>query len=316
MVELAAEFVPAADEVHHLQHGEDAECRLFRTVAERGHYAGRTEPSDTRQGIYACAPSGEFLGSLNSNDPRRVARMLEHALEAWRELPRERRLAAGDAQLENERLERLETRYPEGGLVLRQFTRDLEREIERRDWRTRAWNQDFAWFTRAEARSLVPAILEPGASVGWPKKLAERLARCHLVDDVRGQVTAFARGAVERVELTSCVTSFEHGRAMLEFSGVSRVHESGHWPVAGFADREAPAEQARGYAAELAGRAVFDVASERFVEFELVAVGLRVGGSQFNARERDLQAAPMGVWFELASDRPEERVAPALYWSY
>ena len=56
-------FVPAADEVWHLQNRKDAECRLFQAIAEQGHYAGRSRPSTTRQGIYACTPSGRFLAS-------------------------------------------------------------------------------------------------------------------------------------------------------------------------------------------------------------------------------------------------------------
>ena len=43
--ELTAKFIPAADEVGRLQSGKDAECRLFRKIAEQGHYAGRTQPS-------------------------------------------------------------------------------------------------------------------------------------------------------------------------------------------------------------------------------------------------------------------------------
>ena len=51
--ELAASFVPAADEAHFLKVMRGAEGDLFRAVAEKGHYAGRTVPTSTRQGIYA-----------------------------------------------------------------------------------------------------------------------------------------------------------------------------------------------------------------------------------------------------------------------
>ena len=74
--ELAAKFIPAADEVGRLQSGKDAECQLFRKIAEQGHYAGRTRPSRTRQGTYATTADGTFLASWNKNDPRVVARNL------------------------------------------------------------------------------------------------------------------------------------------------------------------------------------------------------------------------------------------------
>ena len=74
--ELTAKFIPAADEVGRLQSGGDAECQLFRKIAEQGHYAGRTQPSRTRQGTYATTADGTFLASWNKNDPRFVARSL------------------------------------------------------------------------------------------------------------------------------------------------------------------------------------------------------------------------------------------------
>jgi hypothetical protein len=71
--------------------------------------------------------------------------------------------------------------------------------------------------------------------------------------------------------------------------------------------------QKRGYEARLLGRATYDVAKERFLTFELVAVGTRWGGTQFNVRRDDLDPAPMGVLFTLAGDSPWERVAPAFF---
>ena len=51
-----------------------------------------------------------------------------------------------------------DTGYPEDGLVLEAVARDLPRVADRRpdDWRKIAWNFDYAWFTRDEARAMVP----------------------------------------------------------------------------------------------------------------------------------------------------------------
>jgi hypothetical protein len=70
---LAAKFVPAADEVYRMQNlktSTDPECRLFQKFAEQGHYR---RPGTTRQGTYCVSPSGVLLGSINSNDPQRIA---------------------------------------------------------------------------------------------------------------------------------------------------------------------------------------------------------------------------------------------------
>ncbi|MCA9320039.1 MAG: hypothetical protein KDB53_04855, partial [Planctomycetes bacterium] len=117
MQELAKHFVPVADEVHRLQTGKDADCRLFQKISEQGHYAGRTRPSSTRQGTYAAAPSGVLLASINSRHPEAMAEMLERALNRWNELSEAERY--GDDLSALESVWRWERNYPEDGLVLR-----------------------------------------------------------------------------------------------------------------------------------------------------------------------------------------------------
>lgn len=310
---LARLFVPAADEVGRLQSGQNLECRLFQELAEQGHFAGRTKPSATRQGIYAAAPSGKLLASINTRDPEAVADMLARALERWDELPKSERTRAS---LAHEPPRRWEARYPTDGLVLAVVVRDVERDSPPDDWRAFAWNRDFAWFTRAEALALVPAVHDAGSERAWPAELAQRLARCHLVDCVRGQVPVFRREEVELAELVTRVAAVSEQGLELELAGRTRAVARGRWPIANFSDHEAPHEQERGFACELLGRATFDPAAQRFTRFELVAVGTRWGGAQFNVRHDDLAEAPIGASLTLAEAGPSERVAPAAIWDY
>jgi hypothetical protein len=92
VLKLAANFVPAADEVYRMQNlktGTDPECRLFQKFSEIGHYR---RPGSSRQGTYCVSPSGVLLGSINSNDPERIAELLEKSLTKWAMLKREERL--------------------------------------------------------------------------------------------------------------------------------------------------------------------------------------------------------------------------------
>ncbi len=75
MQKLLERFIPAADEVGYLQRQKGPECDHFRSFSEKGHYGGREKPTGTRQGTYAVAPSGEFLASINNNDPKAMAAM-------------------------------------------------------------------------------------------------------------------------------------------------------------------------------------------------------------------------------------------------
>jgi hypothetical protein len=316
VLRLSSCFVPAADEVHRLQTGKDAECRHFQGIAEQGHYAGRVKPSSTRQGIYAAAPSGVLLASINSRDAKAVAGMLERALEEWEGLAREQRLM-GEVP-SGEDVWRWERMRPEDGLILRVSSRDLMREEgEVSGWRALAWNRDVAWFRKEEARAFLPERIEAGATGEVPAVLVERLARLHLLDNVRGQVQAFAAEDIERARLGSRVSSVEDGVARVVFEGETRTRSEGRWPVQGFEDGLDPEEQSRGYEARLVGRGSFDLASGRFRELELVALGQRWGGTQFNGRHDDLAPSTMGVALvQVSGVAPEDRVAPALIWLY
>jgi len=315
---LLQEFIPAADEVWGLQHGEDPASRLFQRIAEQGHYAGRVEPTNTRQGIYATAPNGQLLSSVNTRSADRVAEMLEAALEEWRTRPARDWMLAEDEAAEVERSRGWERLYPEDGLVLRVVARDLPRDKRMGDWRDQAWNRDYAWFRRGEIEALVPGLesgdVEVGARGRLDDDVARRLAALHLVDFVRGQVPPFKREQVREASIESEVVEVEGGRVRLRLTGATSTMERGRWPVAGFQDMHDPKAQERGVEVDLLGSATYDLDERRFVELELVAIGERWGGSQYNGRSGDLE--PAGIGFLLTPAPEGLRVPPAAIWGY
>jgi hypothetical protein len=302
VLKLAARFVPAADEVYRLQNlktGTDPECRLFQKFAELGHYR---RPGTTRQGTYCVTPSGVLLGSINSNDLRRIADLLEWSLAKWGTLTRQERLLPTDPRTQLADIQRPERHYPEGGLVLNVTSRDMPREKgmanpTRAGWREFAWNQDFAWFTKAEARQFVPPEAKVGKKQDLPVPLLHRLACAHLIDNVRGQTSPFEESQVKMARLSTEVTAVNGDVVSLRLEGETRTAMEGR--------RE------HGLAIRLLGKAMFDLAKGRYRTFELVAVGSRWGGTQLNGRRGDTDAAPIGILFTLAADGRCERVAPA-----
>lgn len=319
MAARLAEFVPAADEVHRLQRGEDRECRFFQGFAEQGHYGGRTEPSDTRQGIYMVAPSGRFLASVNTRRPEELLRTMERALEAWRALPADQRLLDGDPAAAGAELSRAEARFPEGGASLRVVVRDLpraDRPDAGEDWRGEAWNEDWAWLRPDEIAAVCfpPEGAELGSTWSGPASLARRLARAQLVDFARGQTAPFRDEHVERAELAVALESREGDVLRLRLEGRSRTAQTGRWRVAGFEPGES--DQSRGLELEWRGTAEWNAATSELLALELVAWGPRWGGTQFNGRHDDLAPAPIGFVLELAHQAPADRVAPAHLWAY
>ena len=107
-----------------------------------------------------------------------------------------------------------------------------------------------------------------------------------------------------------------HGQGLVPLSeNAARAVHEGSWPVRGFRDRENPGEHELGFETELRGEATFDLATGRFVAFELIASGTRWGGTQFNSRSHDIEPSAVGVVLRLApEDAP--RVAPAYIWRY
>lgn len=243
--------------------------------------------------------------------------MLETALRKWSELKPEERLLREAPPRNPEVRPRNETKYPEGGLVLQVFSRDLPRSDSASDgWTGQAWNIDFAWFTKEEARSLLPAALEPGSRHDAPDPIVRRLARFHLVDNVRGQTPPFSAEHLQKAKLSVQVARREREMIHLKLEGVTRAVEKGRWPIEGLQSRSM--EMERGYDAKLLGRAVYDLKAGRFVSFDMVVVGTRWGATQYNVRGRDLSPAPMGHALRLAptSEGPD-RVAPAYAgWDY
>jgi hypothetical protein len=308
---LASErFVPIAENVSILQWVQDAEGEFFRLVAEQGHYAGRTFPTSTRQGYYAFTPDGTLLAARNSRDPRQMEDMMLTALRRWSVL------ADGDGQATGEVLPDFTparpSRYPEGGLVLQLAARDLPREVDTRrdDWRKKAWNLDYAWFTRDEARALIPATPAPGARQQAPEAVVRRLARFHLRDFVRGEPPSWPIEAIRQADLETVVLDISGERRQLvrlSLGGNIRLQWEWRW-LDRYHDEERTSEA--GLDLTLTGEATWDTEQEKFVSFDLLASGPRWGTSQHNNRGDDLGPAPIGIAFVLAGDEPRDRTPP------
>lgn len=313
-------FIPAADEVGHLQRSLGPEGELFREIAEQGHYKGRTKPTNTRQGIYACAPDGTFLASVNTRRASDLIAMLDRAEAAFEvhraedNQTKDHREQTEASDLDDAAAPRFLDLYPSDGLVLRVHSRDLPRDDAPDDWRAEASNRDFAWFRNEELVAMIPETTAEGVSRDWPKPLAVRLAQLHLVDNVRGQVSPLEEEHVLDARITTTIVEVHPDHLTVRFDGAFRTLARETSPVNGFEDREAPTERERGFEGQLLGKGEFDLKRLAFRAIELVVAGERHGGTQYNARADDLGKSPIGFVLVKADD--EERTEPATFWKY
>lgn len=295
----------ATDEVWRLHHLKDPECKLFQEFMDEGIYAGRG--GSTRQGIFAVAPSGVLLADVNTTRVGPMRAMLKKALQAWEALPRSERLLPFDPETRRKEIKRTESRFPQGGVALRAYVRDLPRKDLPKDWRSTAWNVDYAWFRPGELEGVMPARVKKKAKRSWPQPLVDRLARVHLLDYVRGQTTPHDKEHVREASLVTEVLKVKKKAVELRFSGEIKI-SSGPW-----SDRP-DGTATRGVRVQLLGEAVYDRRAKRYSRFDLVAIGVRWGRTQFNFRQDDLAPSPIGWVFTLAPKG--ERVAPAHFGAY
>ncbi|MFQ5749964.1 MAG: hypothetical protein ACE5H3_10985 [Planctomycetota bacterium] len=275
-------------------------------MADHGHYQAA---GGTRQGIYVMAPGGRLLSSINALDPHAVQKTLEKGLAEWNRLPGEfRKLPAG---LHLDLGNRWETSFPKRGLVLVSFNRDLPADNDPRSPARGGWNRDHVWFSPSEVLEFLPQdqALGPGTGRKLPRPLVDRLVRFHLVDNVNGQTLPFAEEEVQGSWIISRVEAVKDHFVFLRLAGRTMAEAKGPW-LMGRNDWTPEKEWPRGIKTALLGKAVFDLRRKAFTAFELVAKGVRWGRTQVNGR-RDSTPGPIGFYFNLAPDRPSDRVAPA-----
>lgn len=303
-------FVPVAINCSGAEHWPGPAGAYFWRIAEQGHYAGRLQPTNTRQGQYCATANGELLASGNVREAKPLLAILKGALAAAGTVGSGPPVPVSDGRVDR-------PRPPVGGLVLRVWARDLPRKAERalaEPWFARAFNLDHLWITAGEAAQLVPLSGETGAGRAWPHAVVWRIARFHLVDTVRGESPPWPTEAVLQAEVRSTVTGPASAGCHLALSGRVRLAGTQRWrdDVTG-ASRASEA----GMDLELGGTALWT--GHAFAAFQLVAAGGRWGATQYNFRDDDPGPAPIGFAFELAApEQPEgllgDERPPARLW--
>jgi hypothetical protein len=238
---------------------------------------------------------------------------MKSSLDKWAKIPKAKRLRATAPAAEPAGADRNERLCPKDGLVLRSYQRDFAGGDKTSDWTDKAWNTDSLWYNAAELKQWLPATSAKGVKYDVPAALVRRFAALNYVDMVRGQTNGYEDAHIEKAELAAEVTGVQKGVVSIKFTGAAKALQKGRWSVRGH-EAPQPTDQERGYDFKIVGRASFDGAKNRFVSFELAAVGLRWGGSQYNRRENDLAPAPMGVVIKLADEG--DKVAPSGIWRY
>lgn len=303
MIRLATDkFVPVSADDWYQRRRDDAEGDFFRRVADQGPRKGKG--GSTRQGIYCFTASGKLLAFRNAQEADVMRQTVEQALKRFEALPAsETKPGAVEVPARGKVDPRYARTPPEGGLILRTYTRILDRDGERFVKGTCDFTggdraaRDHVWLKAAEWRALVPADPKRGDTFAMPAALAARLCRFHLVDGTRGEPEYWSPEQVRKADMKWTVESVSDAEVTLTLVGSALMATE--------------AESAkRGYDAALSGRLRYDRKKKAVVSMEVVALGDHWGRSAFTPGDRPGRK-PLGVSMELvAGDRPDERVPP------
>ncbi len=270
-------------------------------MADNGHY-GAT--NSTQQGIYVCAPSGKFLASINSNSADQVIAMMRRGLAKWNRIPRDDRKLQDSSMVRAN--DRMEAKQPKDGLVLAMYARDIPQNCDPNFPCAKKWNRDTAWFSKNEVAKLIPNNPRVGQKFELPTWFVNRLAALHMTDTVNGQTDHYRNDEIKDSKIEATVSSVSGSTVELNLKGNTTASS----------ERTGRNRSPRGVVTNLLGKASYNVKTQSFQEFELVALGRRWGYTPFNDRRRDgRDSNPLGFVFQMApADEPPN--VPATIWAY
>lgn len=250
-----------------------------------------------------------MLVSVNSTQLGRVQRLLGDAIRIWQKTtPAERSPKFKVAVVTDPRFSQSP---PTDGLYLRSISRDLPRDARPTD--LTANNIDHVWIKKEEMLAMIPDNPTKGQLIPMPKVIAERLARFHMIDSVRGQTNPFDEGQVKITDVglkVMRVTDDSIKFVVYGRSSANRPPSKKTNPFTGFR-----VTKNIGNDLVWSGAVAFDRKQQRFIRFDLLAAGERWGGSLYNFRDSDLGRSPIGFAFQIISNI-EDNPTPPSYLAY
>ncbi|MBI3267410.1 MAG: hypothetical protein HYZ53_00190 [Planctomycetes bacterium] len=289
---LTTFFVPVALDVWYEQRRQDAIGDFYREVVFQGP-RGKTDA--TTQGRYCCTPEGRLLGYTNNRGAEPVRLLLQRTLK---DLGRPSAGSAPASAAREAADPRFERRPPAGALTLDVHGKMLvgaeETEGAWRRVNLETVSRDHMWVRREELEALAAPGATEGTLVAVPESFARRLARFHLVDEIRGEPPMWLPEELLSVRMELRIESVRPDLVSARLTGEARLGTRA-------GDRTGEAA--------IAGRLAWRPDTREFTRFDLVARGPFRGEGTYN------QGAPkpgfvLGVSFRLADGRTDDRVPP------
>lgn len=186
---LQEDYIPVAIDQWFTRRQKDTEGDFWRKIAGQ---SPRNDFEQTTQGMFIADATGKLLAYNNNRGPERVREQLSTAIREYQHPQEVKPLARESVD------PRYAAKLPSGGVVVRVSAR-VEDGYDATDDRwtkifQNAVSRDNLWITADEIAEL--------KQDRFPENLARRIERFHLLDNTRGEATAWSNDDVKTSEWT------------------------------------------------------------------------------------------------------------------
>lgn len=236
------------------------------------------------QGMYIFGADGTPYGFTNDHEPADITRLMDAALQRFQtNPPKPVTIPAADIAAP------FSVTPPPSAQVLQVLAR-IPSPPNTCSILNNGVGRDFCWVYENERQAILRRSQSPvGSTFPLPASLVRRIARFHLVDDVRGTPNMWEAGEVRAVSLVATVVS----ASMLTVAGRFALKSSGG---------------KRGYAGTLEGSIALDPATGRWTRVRLLADGTAFGAGTYTPNQPPTPYRLL-VGF-LNTSLPEARIVP------
>jgi hypothetical protein len=238
--------------------------------------------SNDPQGMYIFAADGTPYGFCNDHDPADIQELMDLALGRYKAAP-QKPVVITDA----EKNAPWSVTPPPTAQVLQVFAR-IPSPPKDSSLLNDGVGRDFCWIYEDELRE-VARLAAGGTEFAIPATIARRIARFHLVDDVRGTPNMWEKSEIKQLSLNAKPV----GAGQLTLSGEFALRTRGG---------------RRSYSGTLDGTIRFDPETARWSRVRLLADGVASGAGTYTPNQpKKPYRLLVGV---LETTLPEARIVP------
>lgn len=281
---LQDEFIPVAGNCADLQWSGSVPAKWFQDLANKTNW--RTQPGNTMQGWYVAGADGSLYGWYNRRTAEDVARLLDRALKKYKEKPPAKvEIPAEEKTTEAGRMPAVQT-------VVRVFSRI--RSLPEPDGAgelNKSIGRDHLWIFASDVQAILSAAEKAVGPFPLPAAFVHRLARFHLIDNVRGVPDAWQPEHIKTAQLSAKRTG------------------AGAFSISGAFAQEYP-DGSRGQEGGIEGEFEIDLAARKIVRFRAYYQGTAWGASRFTKADCPPGRFPLVIAMTETGDWVAKAVPP------